>query len=150
TSNPADRTRLSTASRIEMSSSTTKTIALDSGTGVSTDISKSKSKSKLKGCLGNSRQSFNLVKSMINHAMQLRIYERQRFLKPHALLLSFAALITNSCASFHLVPGTGLPRLAYAVRHASPNREEISLAQKRLQNFLQRADAHERELLGQN
>ena len=54
------------------------------------------------------------------------------------------------------VPGSTL-RLApdpvpndYAVRRASPNGEEISLAQKRLQNFLRRADAHQRGLLGQN
>ena len=71
-------------------------------------------------------------------------------MKPHALLLSLAALVINSCASFSPSPGTGFGRTDYAVRRASPNGEEISLAQKRLQNFLRRTDAHQRGLLGQN
>src|SRR5262245_60744803 len=69
-------------------------------------------------------------------------------MKPHAVLLSLAALVINSCSSF--APGTGLDRIDYAVRYASPNGKEISLAQKRLQSFLQRADARQRGLLGQN
>src|SRR6516165_3629302 len=72
-----------------------------------------------------------------------------RFMKPHALLLSLAALVINSCASFNPSPGTGLGTIDYALRHEAPNGEEISLAQKRLQNFLQRANAHQRSLLGQ-
>jgi hypothetical protein len=71
-------------------------------------------------------------------------------MKPHALLLSLAALVINSCASFSPSPGTGFGRIDYAVRRASPNGQEISLAQRRLQNFLRRADAHQRGLLGQN
>ena len=71
-------------------------------------------------------------------------------MKRHALLLSLAALVINSCASFSPSAGTGFGRTDYAVRRASPNGEEISLAQRRLQNFLQRADTHERGLLGQN
>ena len=69
------------------------------------------------------------------------------FMKPPVVLLSLAALVINSCSSF--APGSAL-RIDYAVRHASPNGEEISLAQKRLQNFLQRGDARQRGLLGQN
>jgi len=83
----------------------------------------------------------------IHVAMQLVAI---RFMKPHALLLSLAALVINSCASFNPSPGTGLGTIDYALRHEAPNGEEISLAQKRLQNFLQRADAHQRGLLGQN
>jgi hypothetical protein len=71
-------------------------------------------------------------------------------MKPHALLLSLAALVINSCASYNPSPGTGLGRIDYAVRRESPNSEEISLAQKRLQNFLRRADAKQRGLLGHN
>ena len=71
-------------------------------------------------------------------------------MKPHTLLLSLAALVINSCASFNPSPGTGSGTIDYALRHEAPNGEEISLAQKRLQNFLQRADAHQRGLLGQN
>src|SRR5438128_979355 len=71
-------------------------------------------------------------------------------MKPHPLLLSLAALVINSCASFNPSPGTGFGRIDYAVRRESPNGEEISLAQKRLQNFLRRADARQRGLLGQN
>jgi hypothetical protein len=71
-------------------------------------------------------------------------------MKRHALLLSLAALVISSCASFSPSAATGFGRTDYAVQRASPNGEEISLAQKRLQNFLQRADTHERGLLGQN
>jgi hypothetical protein len=71
-------------------------------------------------------------------------------MKPHALLVSLAALAINSCAWFNPSFGTGSGPNDYAVRRASPNGEEISLAQKRLQNFLRRADAHQRGLLGQN
>ena len=71
-------------------------------------------------------------------------------MKPHVLLLSLAALAVNSCASFSPSPGTGFGRIDYAVRRESPNGEEISLAQKRLQNLLRRADARQRGLLEQN
>lgn len=74
-----------------------------------------------------------------------------RFMEPHALLLSLVALVTSSCSSFNpALGGAGSGRRDYAVRHASPNSEEISLAKTRLQNFLQRADARQRGLLGQN
>ena len=71
-------------------------------------------------------------------------------MKPHALLVSLAALAINSCAWFNPSFGAGSGPNDYAVRRAAPNGEEISLAQKRLQNFLRRADAHQRGLLGQN
>jgi hypothetical protein len=71
-------------------------------------------------------------------------------MKPHALLVSLAALTINSCAWFNPSLGTGFGSNDYAVRRASPNGEEISRAQKRLQNFLRRADARQRDLLGQN
>jgi hypothetical protein len=71
-------------------------------------------------------------------------------MKPHALFVSLAALVINSCAWFNPSPGAGFGPNGYAVRRASPNGEEISLAQKRLQNFLRRADAHQRGLLEQN
>jgi len=69
---------------------------------------------------------------------------------PYAFLASLAALAISSCASFNPSVDTGSGTNDYAVRRASPNGEEISLAQKRLQNFLQRADARRRGLLGQN
>jgi hypothetical protein len=71
-------------------------------------------------------------------------------MKSHALLVSLAALAINSCAWFNPSGGTGFDPRDYAVRRASPNGEEISLAQKRLQNFLRRADARQRALLGLN
>jgi hypothetical protein len=66
-------------------------------------------------------------------------------MKSHALLLSLAALAVSACASFN--PSSSID---YAVRHAAPNGADISLAQKRLQNFLRRADTRQRALLGQN
>jgi hypothetical protein len=71
-------------------------------------------------------------------------------MKRPVLLLSLATLVVNSCASFNPSPGTGFGRIDYVVRRESPNGEEISLAQKRLQNFLRRADTQQRGLLGQN
>jgi len=72
-----------------------------------------------------------------------------RRMKFHALL-SFAALAISSCASSNPSLRTGYGAINYAVRRAAPNSAEISLAQRRLQNFLRRADAHQRALLGQN
>jgi hypothetical protein len=72
------------------------------------------------------------------------------FVERHALLLSLAALVINSCASFSPSPGTGFGRADFAVGRASPSGAEISLAQKRLQNFLRRADTRQRAQLGQN
>jgi hypothetical protein len=71
-------------------------------------------------------------------------------MKPHALFVSLAALAINSCAWFNPSLGTGFGPNDYSVRRASPNGEEISLAQKRLQNFARRADAPQRGLLGQH
>jgi hypothetical protein len=71
-------------------------------------------------------------------------------MKPHALFLSLTVLTISSCASFNPSASAGSGQNEYAVRTASPNGAEISLAQKRLQNFLRRANARQRELLGQN
>jgi hypothetical protein len=68
----------------------------------------------------------------------------------YALLVSLAALAINSCTLFNPSPGAGFGSNDYAVRRAAPNGTEISLAQKRLQNFLRRADAHQRSILEQN
>jgi len=66
-----------------------------------------------------------------------------------ALLLSLAVLVISSCASSNPSLGTFSP-IDYAVRHAAPNGQDISLGQKRLQNFLRRADTRQRAVLGQN
>ena len=73
-----------------------------------------------------------------------------RLMKVRALLFSLGALVISSCASSNPSLGTGFSPVDYALRHAAPNGQEISLAQRRLQNFLRRADAHQRALLGQN
>src|SRR6516162_4092811 len=66
-----------------------------------------------------------------------------------ALLLSLAVLVISSCASSNPSLGTFSP-IDYAVRHEAPNGQDISLGQKRLQNFLRRADTRQRAVLGQN
>jgi hypothetical protein len=71
-------------------------------------------------------------------------------MKRYALLVSLAALAINSCTLFNPSPGTGFGPNDYAVRRAPPDGREVSLAQKRLQNFLRRADAHQRSILEQN
>jgi len=69
-------------------------------------------------------------------------------MKFRTLLLSLATLAISSCASSN--PSFGFNPVDYALRHAAPNSQEISLAQKRLQNFLRRANARQQALLGQN
>jgi hypothetical protein len=49
-------------------------------------------------------------------------------MKPHIFLLSLAALTINSCTSFKYSPGTGFGPIDYAVRRASPNGAEITIA----------------------
>jgi hypothetical protein len=71
-------------------------------------------------------------------------------MRPRALLVSLVALATNSCSSFNPSLGKEFGNQDYAVRRAAPDAQEISLAQKRFQNFVQRADTRERELLEQN
>ena len=71
-------------------------------------------------------------------------------MKFNSLLLSLAALAISSCTSFNSSTGTEFSAIDYAVQHAAPNTQEIALAQKRLQNFLRRADTRQQGLLGQN
>jgi hypothetical protein len=71
-------------------------------------------------------------------------------MKSHSFLLALAAFAISSCAWFNPSAGTGYGPIDYAVRRAAPNGAEISLAQRRLENFLRRADARQRGLLGQN
>jgi hypothetical protein len=71
-------------------------------------------------------------------------------MKFNSLLLSLGALTISSCTSFDTSTGAGLGAIDHAVQHAAPNTQEIALAQKRLQNFLRRADTRQRGLLGQN
>jgi hypothetical protein len=73
-----------------------------------------------------------------------------RLMKFRALLLSLVTLAMSSCTSSNPSLFTGYSSIDYAVRHAAPNAQEISLAQKRLQNFLRRADTRQRAQLGQN
>jgi hypothetical protein len=72
------------------------------------------------------------------------------FMKPYALFLSLTVLALSSCGSFNPSASSGFGQNDFAVGVASPNGPELSLAQKRLQNFLGRANARQRELLGQN
>ena len=72
-----------------------------------------------------------------------------RLMKFRARWLSLTALAISSCASFNTSPGTAFSSIDYAVSQTAPNGQEISLGQERLQNFLQRANAHQRSLLGQ-
>jgi hypothetical protein len=71
-------------------------------------------------------------------------------MKFRTLLLSLATLAICSCASSNPSLGTRFNPIDYALRHATPNGQDISLAQKRLQNFLRRADKRQQALLGQN
>jgi len=73
-----------------------------------------------------------------------------RLMKVRALLFSLGALVISSCASSNPSLGTGFSPVDYALRHAAPNGQEISLAQRRLQNFLRRANTRQQALLGQN
>ena len=65
-------------------------------------------------------------------------------------LLSLAALTISSCASSNPSLRTRYGAINYAVRRAAPNSAEISLAQRRLQNFLRRANTRQQALLGHN
>jgi len=73
-----------------------------------------------------------------------------RLMKVRALLFSLGALVISSCASSNPSLGTGFSSVDYALRHAAPNGQEISLAQRRLQNFLRRANTRQQALLGHN
>jgi hypothetical protein len=68
-------------------------------------------------------------------------------MKPYLLLTLIAGLGLASCAAFDQSPTGAFGANDYAIRREPPNNSEISLAQRRLQNFVRRANARQRDEL---
>ena len=71
-------------------------------------------------------------------------------MKPYLLLTLITGLRLASCAAFDQSPTGQLGANDYAIRREPPNNSEISLAQRRLQNFVRRANARQRDELARN